>query len=115
MPDRHTRNVSLTSHEERFVQAQLASGRYRTASEVVRDGIRLLEAREHEQRLEQWLYGEVGDETLADLPPSLVDKARDAVRALVAEAEADLREHRTRDAGKVIKKLRQRINAKPAE
>ena len=40
-------NVSLTPELERFVQAKVQSGRYTSASEVVREALRLLE--EHEQ------------------------------------------------------------------
>ena len=43
MPSRFTLNVSLTEHLSSFVEAQLASGRYSTASEVVRAALRLLE------------------------------------------------------------------------
>lgn len=39
-------NVSLTPELERFITARVASGRYQTASEVVRAGLRLLEQRE---------------------------------------------------------------------
>ncbi len=39
-------NVSLTPKLERFVQSRVASGRFQTASEVVREGLRLLEERE---------------------------------------------------------------------
>lgn len=39
-------NVSLTPELERFVQSRVASGRFQTASEVVREGLRLLEERE---------------------------------------------------------------------
>src|SRR3989442_884463 len=45
-----TRNIALTPHLDRFVQAKVSSGRYQTASEVVRDGLRLLEEREEERR-----------------------------------------------------------------
>ena len=46
-------HVSLTPDLERFVQEQVYSGRYPSASEVVRDVLRLLE--EHEQvRLAQF-------------------------------------------------------------
>jgi antitoxin ParD1/3/4 len=40
-------NVSLTPELERFVQAKVESGRYNSASEVVREALRLLE--DHEQ------------------------------------------------------------------
>ena len=36
-------SVALGSHFEAFVKMQLASGRYNNASEVVRDGLRLLQ------------------------------------------------------------------------
>ena len=40
---RKTKNVSLTSELELFIARQVASGRYRSASEVVRAALRLLE------------------------------------------------------------------------
>lgn len=43
MPSKHTMNVSLSEHLHGFVAAQLASGRFSSASEVVRAGLRLLE------------------------------------------------------------------------
>lgn len=39
-------NVSLGMQWERFVNEKVKSGRYQTASEVLRDGLRLLEQRE---------------------------------------------------------------------
>ena len=39
-------NVSLSSELEKFVHAKVASGHYTSASEVVRDGLRLLVARD---------------------------------------------------------------------
>lgn len=43
MPKRHSLNVSLTPELVGFITAQDESGRYQTASEVVRAGLRLLE------------------------------------------------------------------------
>lgn len=43
-------SISLGGHLSDFVDRQLADGRYGTASEVVRAGLRLLE--EHETRLQ---------------------------------------------------------------
>lgn len=43
MPKRVPLNVSLTADLAAFIAAQVASGRYATASEVVRSGLRLLE------------------------------------------------------------------------
>ncbi len=37
-----TRNISLTEAQDDFVGELISSGRYRSASEVLRDGLRLL-------------------------------------------------------------------------
>ena len=39
-------NISLTPELEKFVKDKVESGRYHSASEVVREGLRLLEAQE---------------------------------------------------------------------
>ena len=39
-------NVSLNAHLEKFVAEAVASGRFKSSSEVVREGLRLLEERE---------------------------------------------------------------------
>jgi len=55
MPVRKTRNVSLTPEMEAFIDGQVASGRYRSASEVVRAALRLLEEDERKrQEPEPW-------------------------------------------------------------
>ena len=45
-----TRNVTLTEHFDRLIESGIISGRYRNASEMVLDGLRLLEQREQEDR-----------------------------------------------------------------
>jgi antitoxin ParD1/3/4 len=45
-----TRNVNLTDHFDKFVETRVKSGRYSNASEVVREGLRLLEQKEREDR-----------------------------------------------------------------
>jgi len=51
-----TRNVNLTDHFDRFVEAGIRSGRFSNASEVVREGLRLLEQRELEDKARlMWL------------------------------------------------------------
>ena len=40
-----TRNVVLTPHQEQVIQDLVQSGRYQNASEVMREGLRLLEQR----------------------------------------------------------------------
>lgn len=48
-------NVSLTPELEVFVNQKVASGMYQTASEVVRDGLRLLRERDelHQSKIEE--------------------------------------------------------------
>ena len=43
-----TRNVVLTDHNESLISNLVASGRYQNASEVLREGLRLVETREAE-------------------------------------------------------------------
>lgn len=43
-----TRNVVLTDHQATFVEQLVASGRYQNASEVLREGLRMIERRESE-------------------------------------------------------------------
>lgn len=43
-----TRNVVLTDHQASLVEQLVSSGRYQNASEVLREGLRLVEQREAE-------------------------------------------------------------------
>ena len=44
-------SVALGSHFEDFIRAQITSGRYNNASEVVREGLRLLEDQDAVRRI----------------------------------------------------------------
>ena len=51
-----TRNVTLTDHLDGLIEDGVSSGRFSDASEVVREGLRLLERREAEDEAKlQWL------------------------------------------------------------
>ena len=51
-----TRNVNLTEHFDRFIETGVTSGRFGNASEVVREGLRLLAQREQEDKAKvEWL------------------------------------------------------------
>ncbi len=55
-----TRNINLTEHLDRFVAGEVNAGRYGNASEVVREGLRLMERRHQEERAKlKWLRGAV--------------------------------------------------------
>ena len=46
-----TRNVVLTDHQEELIDALVKKGRYQNASEVLREGLRLIESREAEEKV----------------------------------------------------------------
>lgn len=46
-------SISLSDHFDGFISSQIANGRYDTASEVIRAGLRLLEEREMEYKAKQ--------------------------------------------------------------
>ncbi len=83
MPSSYT----LGKHFEAFVQAQLASGRYGNASEVLRDALRLMEERERK---------------LA------------ALDAAILRGVADVGAGRVHDAGRVFDELETELEALPA-
>ncbi len=70
MVRRTTLNVSLTSELQSLLDEKLASGRYGSASEVVRDGLRLIEQRDRLLAIEElrakidvgWQQSERGEE-----------------------------------------------------
>jgi antitoxin ParD1/3/4 len=50
------RNVNLTEHFDQFIDAAVESGRFSNASEIVREGLRLLEQREREDQAKiEWM------------------------------------------------------------
>jgi antitoxin ParD1/3/4 len=77
-----TKNISLPPELEEYIDAKVASGEYAHASEVVRDGIRLL-MRQEAEKLE-WL------------------------RHALAEADADIAAGRTIPADEVMDWIKQR-------
>ncbi|RJP38749.1 MAG: type II toxin-antitoxin system ParD family antitoxin [Phycisphaerales bacterium] len=78
-------NVSVTPELERFVQSLVASGRYHSASEVFRAGLRLLEQAERRRLLETWLLEGVEGEEQGDLPDKLRDELRSGLQAKIVE------------------------------
>ena len=113
MADRQTRNVSLPPAQDAFVDALVASGRYRTVSEVVRDGLRLLEEAEHRRLLERWLYEGLTSDEEAQLPASLKERARAHFQGLVDTAVKDVENGRMSDGPKAMARLRAKLEARP--
>ncbi len=52
MPQAKTQTLSLGDHWNSFIEAHLETGRYASASEMVREGLRLLEEKEADSKLE---------------------------------------------------------------
>jgi antitoxin ParD1/3/4 len=57
MTETSRRTISLPAEHAAFVDAKVASGDYASASEVVREGLRSLRARD--EAIEHWLRGDV--------------------------------------------------------
>jgi len=77
MPSSYT----LGAHFEKFIQAQLASGRYNNASEVLRDALRMME--ESEQRLAAALQ-----RGLDDIAARRVYPMEEVTREVMADIDA---------------------------
>jgi len=97
-----TRNVNLTDHFDRFIEAGVSSGRFSNASEVVREGLRLLEQRGQEDRAKlRWLRAAV-KEGIDDIDRGDYTTLRSGrelsgfLRQLREEASAELKAGRTR-------------------
>ncbi|MBI1353589.1 MAG: type II toxin-antitoxin system ParD family antitoxin [Acidobacteria bacterium] len=87
-----TRHVNLTEHFDRFIERGVASGRFSNASEMVRQGLRLLEQQEQEDRAKlEWLRGAV-QEGLDDLESgdSTTLRSRDEIGAFLNEMLSEL-------------------------
>jgi antitoxin ParD1/3/4 len=84
-------NVSLTKHQEQFIHKKVKSGRYLSASELVREALRLLEEAER-----------LRDERLA------------ALTSDIAVATRQLKQGRAVDGAAAFRTARQRIHKKAA-
>ena len=74
-------NVSLTEKLERFIAEQVKAGRYQSASEVVREALRLLQEHEEVQRLKLKALRAAIEEGLASGPAQPLD-----MEAVILEA-----------------------------
>jgi antitoxin ParD1/3/4 len=74
-------SIKLGDHFDAFINAQLQHGRYGSASEVIRQGLRLLE--EHEQKVEALRQAiiegeESGNDGILDMNEILLEAKREA-------------------------------------
>jgi antitoxin ParD1/3/4 len=81
-----TRNVVLTDHQADLVERLVASGRYQNASEVLRDGLRLIETRDAQDKARLKALCDAAKAGIADI---------DAGRFRSFESAAALERHLT--------------------
>lgn len=73
-------SVALGSHFEAFIREQVAKGRYNNASEVVRDGLRMLEDRQQDRQAKL-------EALRADLQAAIDDPERFSVEDVFDEVD----------------------------
>jgi len=112
MAIRQTRSISLPPQQDAFVERLVTLGRYRTASEVMRHGLRLLEQLEHRRLLEKWMLEGLSEEEKDRIPPELLDRGRTHFRQLADDALREVADDRTSDGSAAMERLRRRIEGR---
>ena len=90
-----TRNVVLTDHQTRLVARLVVSGRYQNASEVLREGIRLVERQEAEHEARLRALREAAAAGIVDIDAGdfrsfeALEPLRDHLRGLATDARAN--------------------------
>lgn len=77
-------NIVLTPHHQRFVTRKVKSGSYGSPEEVVRDGLRRLEADDERKQRLTWLQAEV-EKGFAGSASPWTKKDSDRIRKLIAK------------------------------
>jgi putative addiction module CopG family antidote len=80
-------NVTLTPRHKRYISAKVKSGAYGSPQEVIREGLRLLEAEDERQRRLGWLQAEVEKGFAGPITP-WTGRDAERVRRLVIEHAA---------------------------
>lgn len=104
-------NVSVTPELEAFVRGLVESGRYHSASEVFREGLRLLERAEHRRLLEKWLVEGLTPEEEARVPADMLEKFKSHIRAKVNEGLASLDRGELIDGPEFMAKMKAKLEA----
>lgn len=94
-----TRNVVLTEHQAELVERLVSSGRYQNASEVLREGLRLVEAQEAETKARIKALREAAQVGIADA---------EAGRYQTFDSPADLKRYFTELVEDVLSRKRRR-------
>jgi antitoxin ParD1/3/4 len=81
-----TRNVVLTEHHEKVIADLVASGRYQNASEVMREGLRLIEERDVRDAAKLKILQEAARAGFADFDAGrFVELQDDTIESVVAD------------------------------
>ena len=89
MSSQPTQSITLTPDQSKFVDECIASGRFRSADEVFREGLRLLEAEEAEYQAELGKVRRLIQEGTEDLEKGRVVDGREVI-ARIKEGHAEL-------------------------
>jgi len=94
-----TRNVVLTNHHEKVIDRLVKSGRYQNASEVMREGLRMIEQRDEREAAKLKALREAANVGFADLDEGRFedvpdDRLEDYIAGLGREAAARVRKAR---------------------
>ena len=81
-----TRNVVLTDHQTALVESLVKSGRYQNASEVLREGLRMVEQREAEDSLRLQALRSAAQVGAADIDSGRFTEhsSRQSIRTLIS-------------------------------
>lgn len=112
MAERQSMNVSLTPDLGEFVRAQVDGGRFQTASEVVREALRLLEQAEQRRLVEKWVFGEISERELANIPADVRQKVRHHFEGLIEQGLADLADGRVVDGPTAMAALKKKLRGR---
>ena len=81
-----TRNVVLSEHQHELVDSLVQSGRYQNASEVLRDGLRLIEDRERIEEAKLKALKQAARQGWADVSAGrYIDVANDQLEDFVGQ------------------------------
>ncbi len=72
-----TRNVVLSQHQHELVESLVESGRYQNASEVLREGLRLVEREHAEETAKIAALSQAADQGWSDLSMGRFDDIED--------------------------------------
>lgn len=81
-----TRNVVLSEHQHELVEGLVRSGRYQNASEVLRDGLRLIENRDRLEEAKLKALAQATEQGWADVSAGrYTDVADDQLENFIAQ------------------------------